>query len=165
MSARNVRAGSQGFSLVEILVVVIIIGIALTLAVPRLFPDEREALRRESERVSSILESMRDEAALGGRAVSLRIKDNRLEFLERDPHAVQPAWRSAAIEGLKAGPLPEGMVLVIDADGASTRDTVTFLPVGVVQPFVMRLRAQAGQGIIRGDAIGNISLVLENAAP
>ncbi len=164
MLKHGCRGRTHGFSLIEILVVIVVIGIALALAVPSLFPDERETLRRESERVTAILEAMRDEAALGGRAVSLRIKDNRLEFLERDPHAVQPTWQSASIEGLKPGPLPEGMALTIDADGANTRDTVTFLPVGVVQPFLMRLRAGAGQGIIRGDAIGNISLVLENAA-
>ncbi|MBI3715708.1 MAG: GspH/FimT family pseudopilin [Betaproteobacteria bacterium] len=161
LSASRLRAG--GFSLVEILVVVVVMGIALALAVPNLVPNEREALRHECERLVASLEAARDEAALGGRALSLRIKDNRLEFLERDPHSVQPVWRAATIEGVRAGPLPDGMMLVLDSGAAAVRDSITFLPVGIVQPFEMRLASAHAQGLIRGDALGNISLELSNA--
>jgi len=160
-SAWRPRAG--GFSLVEILVVVVVMGIALALAIPNLVPNEREALRHECERLVATLEAARDEAALGGRALSLRIKDSRLEFLERDPHAVTPLWRAATIEGVRAGPLPEGMTLALDPGAAAVRESITFLPVGIVQPFEMRLSSAHAQGLIRGDALGNISLELTNA--
>ena len=45
------RQSQAGFTLIEVLVVTIILGIALSLAVANLIPDEREKVRIESERV------------------------------------------------------------------------------------------------------------------
>jgi type II secretion system protein H len=151
---------SQGFTLLEIMVVVVIIGIIMAVAVANLFVDEREQLRQEAERAYTLLERVRDESALGGRAIAVRMKDNQLELLERDPHAVAPQWQPVALEGLKTRPWPDGVAAELRIAGAIATDdaAVTFLPGGIGSPFTLSLASAHHRRIIRGDPLGNLSL-------
>lgn len=150
----------SGFTLVEILIVVVIIGIALSLALANLFPDEREQLREESERIYTVLQAVRDESALGGRAIAVRLNDNQLEFLERDPHAVETVWQPAQAQGLKARPLAAGIAMELASGGrALGKDQViTFLPTGIGTPFTLTLSNARDKRTIEGDPLGNLAM-------
>jgi type II secretion system protein H len=162
-----------GFTLIEVLVVTIILGIALSLAVANLIPDEREKVRIESERVLGLLEQIRDESAMSGKAIAVEVKDNSMQFFERDQKSVETNWLPLeALNGTAItarefasgtmGELTIGSPSANNTRSADAESIATFQPAGVAVPFEVRIQSVASAlntQIIRVDALGNLSLV------
>jgi len=85
------RTGKDcGFSLIEILVVIVIIGIVSSIALMSLgvLGDDRE-LRTEARRMQTLLEIAQDEAVMQGREFGLEIMRGSFRFVEYDPYVDQ----------------------------------------------------------------------------
>jgi general secretion pathway protein H len=106
----------RGFTLLEIVVVVLIIAVLATVAVLRL-PDigggGRE-LDEEMRRLTALIELAGEDAILEGRDLGLRIDDDRYAFYAFD-HDLQ-AWQ-ALPEELRERLLPEGITLDLVLEG------------------------------------------------
>ena len=162
-----------GFTLIEVLVVTIILGIALSLAVANLIPDEREKVRIESERVLVLLEQIRDESAMSGKSIAVEVKDNVMQFFERDQKSVETKWLPlAALNGnaiaareFASGTMGELAMGSLSSSLAKSNDIeaiATFQPAGVAAPFEVRIQSAASAlnaATIRVDALGNLSLL------
>src|SRR5690242_19911966 len=83
------RGHAAGFTLVEILVVIAIVGIVLVVAAPNLFPTDAEIARRETANVALALERARDEAWFGGRPTAVTFESG----LMREWHLAGTAWQ------------------------------------------------------------------------
>ena len=142
------------------MVVVVIIGISLAVAVPRLFPSDDEVARRESERVLAVLQVARDEAAFGGRVIAVRFDTGQMQFFERD--AGNPdQWNPAVSPALKPHTFAESInvQLTVAGNAVPQKDAqITFLPIGISQPFELSLATRTVVITIAGDAIGNLRL-------
>jgi type II secretion system protein H len=163
----------NGFTLIEVLVVTIILGIALSLAVANLIPDEREKVRIESERVLVLLEQIRDESAMSGKAIAVEVKDNSMQFFERDQKSVETKWlplealNGSAIASREfasgtIGELTMGSLSANNIRSSDTESIATFQPAGVSAPFEVRIQSVASAlntQTIRVDALGNLSLM------
>lgn len=151
----------NGFTLIEIVVVILVLGIATVVATANLFQTDEEKLQQESEKLLAVLQVARDEAAFGGRIIAVTITGGELQFLERD-FADPSRWSRSAVEGLKTRTLAEtfSAQLRVGSDTADAKDShITFLPIGVAAPFEFLLRSPAGTRKIAGDAIGNLRMV------
>jgi type II secretion system protein H len=162
-----------GFTLIEVLVVTIILGIALSLAVANLTPDEREKVRIESERVLGLLEQIRDESAMSGKAIAVEVKDNAMQFFERDQKSVETKWlplealNGSAISArtFSSGTMGELTMGSLSSNNSRSNDTeaiATFQPAGVSAPFEVKIQSVASAlntQTIRVDALGNLSLL------
>jgi general secretion pathway protein H len=77
---------SRGFTLIEILVVIIIVGTVLAIVVlsTGLIADDEEILT-ERTRITALIETVQDEAMMQGREFGLEIMTSAYRFVEFDP--------------------------------------------------------------------------------
>lgn len=110
------RTNSRGFTLVEILVVMVIIATVVSIAMLSisLVGDDRE-LDRERIRFASLVEMVQDEAMMQGREFGVEIMLSAYRFVEFDPFTRQ--W--ALIPGddlFRERSLPEGIEFELYVD-------------------------------------------------
>jgi type II secretion system protein H len=74
----------RGFTLVEVLVVVVLIAITLSVAFANFAPDERDVVRDEAARLAASLQQAQDEAVITGVTFAWRGAADGYEFLRRD---------------------------------------------------------------------------------
>ncbi len=105
------HGGSRGFSLIEILVVIVIIGIVMSIAILSVtLAGGDSQLREEAQRIVSLVEVARDESLLQGREFGLEFMQNGYRFVEFDPLARQ--WTEIiGDDTLRQRELPEELEL------------------------------------------------------
>jgi general secretion pathway protein H len=152
---------ATGFTLIEILVITVIMGIILVLAAANFFPDDRQVARREVERIALALQAARDAAVFGGTATAVSVEDNRVLRWRRDDRG---AWQpDSAAENHAVALAPEVAVtaLSIGAAPADANSRMAFLPDGVGIPFEMRLAYRGVTSRISGDPLGKLRIEFE----
>lgn len=160
-------SASRGFTLLEIMVVVIIVGIVLTFATLNTGGDSRaEQMQREAERLLALLELAQEEAVMRGEQLALRIGEADYEFmiLENDDWA--PLVDNKPLRPRK---LPQGIELRLELQdnpppGLSAENDeqpqVFLLSSGEMTPFILTLAADESeqQFRIKASLLGRLEL-------
>jgi general secretion pathway protein H len=131
---------TRGFTLVEVLVVVVIIALLVSLVAVQLWPDARQSLREEGARLALLLAHARDEAIATGAPLAWQRTEAGYRFLERGPERTwQPTDRDAS---LRARALPTGVSVVAIETPATANGgnpTIVLSPTGIADPFRITL--------------------------
>lgn len=148
------RAG--GFTLVELMVVMVIIGITLGMVSLNALPSPRQNLLDEAKRLALLLQLARDEAIVRNRLVAFEAGTESYRFIVRNE---QNGWDQIVDDDLlRQRPFKNAPVSVLlDPPGAGTGNPmrITFGREPVDKPFVMTLMSGDNSVSVRADGIGH----------
>jgi len=164
-------AGRRGFTLVEILVVLVVVGVVLTAAVLSLrVGPGAELLQEEGKRLLALTRLARDEAVLRGEEIGLRVEPGRYAFLVLKREGWVPVGDAPVFRPRE---LPAVLTLRLTVDGVdvSARGSrsrgadglpdVVLWSSGEVTPFVavLSLAETPNEGLaLVGTAAGSLTL-------
>ena len=145
---------SPGFTLIEVLVVLAIVGVVIAVVAPNLFPGNLEASRRQGAAVALAIERARDDAWFGGKPTAVSFGDARLhEWRWAVDH-----WEDDGARGQALG-AAQVTALFVDGQQLKTGERVVFLPDGLGIPFRVALDVNGLPWAVEGDAAGAVTLV------
>jgi general secretion pathway protein H len=148
----------RGFTLIEILIVVAIIGIAGSVIVLSGRSGPKRVLEAEADRLLQILSVARDEAEVTGQPLALSFSPQGYSFQRRERNG---RWQPVADDLLRARQWPVAVTSVrLEPDTLGNQ--LRFEPGGRALPFSLRIDALEQQVGIAGDALGRYRLL---AAP
>jgi general secretion pathway protein H len=143
-----------GFTLIEVLVVVAIVGVVVALAAVNLFPGDVEVGRRASGRMALALERARDAAWFGGRPTAITFEDGGLREwkLAGDSWARDPSRDEPFADGERVASL------YVDGEPLKPGERLVFLPDGLGVPFRVALEVRGLPWAVEGDAAGAVTV-------
>jgi general secretion pathway protein H len=156
-NTRRPSAVSLGFTLLELLVVLVIVGITLGAVVLNASPSPRQMLYNEAHRIALLMQLARDEAIVRNQAIAFESDSTHYRFLVRQGNEWLPligdellrerAYRitpmSFWLDSANSTPLPLRIVF-----GREPVDKIFTLTMGTASTRV----------VIRADGIGNFEL-------
>jgi general secretion pathway protein H len=166
---------SKGFTLVEILVVVVIMAVVISLAVLSIGVTGRDnQIDQEGRRIQALIDLLHERAVLEGRDFGVSIQPNAYDFLVYD--TVRDTWRRFDQENeYRHRVLPSGVSFQLQLDqqtvvlkapdkalsgGPPANPQLAISASGEGTPFRLILQRDATQAraAVNGDAMGKVSL-------
>lgn len=155
--------GGRGFSLLEMLIVIMVIGILYSLAGSMLNLSVSDPLNEEVSRLQTRVLMAQDESIVRSQALALGFSDTGYAFFAQDEHMQwQPVQQDALLGNyaFRGGYEPtlylQGQEVALPA-ASRIRPQVFILPTGEMMPFEWRLRDTGKrEGIVRFDNVGRV---------
>lgn len=148
-------ASSRGFTLLELLVVMVIVGITLGMVSFNAMPDTQQILRNDAQRIALLLQLARDEAIIRNLPIAFEAEAKRYRFLVREDNIWQPLEQDELLREreFKRSPVIFSIVPALVEPGITMR--ITFGREPVDKPFVLTLATGDAQVAIHADGIGH----------
>jgi len=156
-AAKALRKPS-GFTLVELMVVMVIIGITLGLATLNAMPSPRQDLQKEAQRIALLLQLARDEAIVRNRLVTFEADSQRYHFLVRNETRWDPIVGDDMLREREFKDAPLQLVLDPPGAGAANPLRITFGREPVDKPFVLTMASGDNSVAIRADGVGHFTV-------
>lgn len=166
MAHRNLRqsnavaAARNGFTLLELLVVVVIAGITLGVVSLNAFHSDRQVIRNDAQRIALLLQLTREEAILRNRPTAFEADANGYRFLVREENGWQAMTQDDMLRqrDFKRTPMQLSMSPAPTEVVAPNTLRITFGREPVDKPFALTMASGDSSVIIRADGIGHFSV-------
>jgi general secretion pathway protein H len=147
----------RGFTLLELLVVLVIAGIMLGVVSFNAMPDDKQRLQNDAKRIALLMQIARDEAIVRNTPVAFEADQNKYRFLVRNG----VTWEPLADDMLRERDFAMfPMMVTVSPQSVSPESSlylarIVFGREAVDKPFAMSLRAGDGEAVIRADGVGH----------
>lgn len=166
----NAAAGPyRGFTLIEVLVVLLIMGLCVGLVSAIVRPDDRSLLRLEAERLAQLLDLAAAESRLTGKSVAWTADGPGYRFWRMTGDAEGPASGTSAqwseirdIDVLRARPLPQGMMISgLQVENWPARGVMRleFTPYGLTPAFKVEMSLGAERSAVVASPVGGLRVL------
>lgn len=150
---REVRA--RGFTLLELLIVIVIAGITLGLVSFNAMPSRQQVLQNDAQRISLLLQTARDEAIVRNRPIAFEADEQRYRFLVYNDNQWEPLTQDDLLREREFKRAPVTLSLDPPQPGTDASLRIVFGREPVDKPFVLTLAAGDARVAIRADGIGH----------
>lgn len=153
-----------GFTLLELMVVLLVVGISLGLVTPHFMQNDEDVLKEESTRLVALMAFAADSASSRGQWLAWSPTAHGYRFSQRNEE--KNVWQPITTdEVLRERNLPDGVRLVQAHHQQSIRMTdtmITLSPTGIHAPFQITLSTGKATRIIRGNLLGQVEVFNPN---
>ena len=156
------RKSCRGFTLIELMVVLLIMGLFAGLVTTITRPDERALLRVEAERLAQLLDLAATKARLTGKSIAWTADGAAYRFWQ---FSEETYWSEILDdESLRARILPQGMVITgMQVENMQTLQQMRleFNPYGETRAFSIELALGAQRCTVAGSPVGEVRVLSE----
>ncbi len=150
--------GNNGFTLIEVAVVMLVIVIVLGIVSVNLEPDRDSIVRDEANRLTLLLQTARQESILQGKVIAVVIERQGYYFLVMDDKSeFKPLSQD---DVLYPRPLPSGISITsVEIEGApeTEKPRLILLPTGELQSFSVTFSRGSTRWNVKGELTGEIT--------
>ncbi|RJG07760.1 type II secretion system protein GspH [Noviherbaspirillum cavernae] len=146
---------ARGFTLLELLTVLVIAGLALGFVSVNVLPSDRRVLQDEAQRIALLLQLARDEAIVRNRPIAFEAGSERYRFLIREGSN----WQLLSDDDMlherefKRAPMSLSITPAVAAETNPLR--IVFGREPVDKPFVLTMSVGDTSVALRADGIGH----------
>jgi general secretion pathway protein H len=154
--AQRTPQSGRGFTLIEVLVTLVVIGIAIALVSLTYGHDSAAEIRHEADRLRSALEHATEVAQWRRVPIVWQADGPTYRFLHQ---VADGRWEAETDEVLAAHALPAGVRLsAIGPAGSAIAPLVTLRASGRNDPYTLLLESTAGSWVVRADPLNRVAL-------
>lgn len=157
---------NRGFTLIEMLVVLLIMGLFVGLVSAVARPDDRGLLRVEAERLVQLLNLAAEESRLSGKSIAWTSDGSGYLFWWLRENAGWSEFRDNDL--LRARNLPQGMqISALRVENMRPQDTIRleFAPYGATLAFTVEMTLGAERLTIAASPVGEVRVLAGGKSP
>lgn len=150
----------RGFTLLELLVVVVIAGITLGVVSLNAFRSDRQVMQDDARRIALLLQLTREEAILRNRPTAFEADANSYRFMVREETGWQPLAQDDMLRQRDFKRAPMQLFMEPPPTEAAPPNTlrITFGREPVDKPFTLTMTSGDSSVVIRADGIGHFAV-------
>jgi general secretion pathway protein H len=149
---------ARGFSLLELLVVMAIIGLTLGMVSFSASQSAQKDLQNDAQRISLLLQLARDEAIVRDRPVAFEADDNHYDFLVKNDKDWEPISDDDMMRSREFKRAPVTLLMTPQPEGTNGMLRIVFGREPVDKPFVLKLAQGEDSVSIQADGIGHFTV-------
>jgi general secretion pathway protein H len=153
------KRAANGFTLIEIMVVMVILGLTMAFVSVNFSKDDGKVLSEEANRLAALLEHAQSEAMITGNAVAWSAQTGKYQFWQRSKDGKWDEPSSDEILRPRTFPVEmEWGEIRVAGTPIKLDERLIFLAGGLNQPFELKLKYRDKQLNIRGNPTGRVTV-------